>query len=315
MRIIRSLADVTSDDRGAIAAVGNFDGVHLGHRAVIGQAQHAAHLAGAPAAVLTFEPHPRMLFQPDAPAFRLTTAAARAEAIAALGTNILFELGFDMEFSHVSAEDFITDILHRGLGLRHVVIGHDFFFGHRRRGTPEMLQQYGIRLGFGVSIIDPVTEEDGAVYSSSRVRQCLKEGDPRGAAALLGRPWEVAAEVIRGDQRGRTIGFPTANLQLEDIMHPAHGVYAVRARDEESDAWWSGVANFGRRPTVNDRGPLLEVNLFDVSPDLYGRQLRVQFIDFIRPEMKFSGLDELKAQIARDADAARQTLSDQRLTE
>ncbi|MEP6148069.1 MAG: riboflavin biosynthesis protein RibF, partial [Nisaea sp.] len=191
-----------------------------------------------------------------------------------------------------------------------VVIGHDFFFGHRRRGTPEMLQEYGIRLGFGVSVIDPVTEQDGAVYSSSRIRQCLTEGDPRGAAALLGRPWEVAATVIRGDQRGRTIGFPTANLQLEDIMHPAHGVYAVRARDEESDLWWSGVANFGRRPTVNDRGPLLEVNLFDVSPDLYGRKLRVQFIDFIRPEMKFSGLDELKAQIARDADAARQTLSE-----
>jgi riboflavin kinase / FMN adenylyltransferase len=310
MRIIRSLADVTTDDRGAIAAVGNFDGVHLGHKAVIGQAQHAAQLAGAPAAVLTFEPHPRMLFQPDAPAFRLTSAAARAEAIAALGTNILFELGFDSEFSHVSAEDFITAILHRGLGLRHVVIGHDFFFGHRRRGTPEMLQEYGIRLGFGVSVIDPVTEQDGAVYSSSRIRQCLKEGDPRGAAALLGRPWEVSATVIRGDQRGRTIGFPTANLQLEDIMHPAHGVYAVRARDEESDLWWSGVANFGRRPTVNDRGPLLEVNLFDASPDLYGRKLRVQFIDFIRPEMKFSGLDELKAQIARDADAARQTLSE-----
>jgi riboflavin kinase / FMN adenylyltransferase len=310
MRIIRSLADVTTDDRGAIAAVGNFDGVHLGHKAVIGQAQHAARLAGAPSAVLTFEPHPRMLFQPDAPAFRLTSAAARAEAIAALGTNILFELGFDMEFSHVSAEDFITGILHRGLGLRHVVIGHDFFFGHRRRGTPEMLQEYGIRLGFGVSVIDPVTEQDGAVYSSSRIRQCLKEGDPRGAAALLGRPWDVTATVIQGDQRGRTIGFPTANLQLEDILHPAHGVYAVRARDEESGVWWSGVANFGRRPTVNDRGPLLEVNLFDVSPDLYGRKLRVQFIDFIRPEMKFSGLDELKAQIARDADAARQTLSE-----
>ncbi len=310
MRIIRSLADVTTDDRGAIAAVGNFDGVHLGHKAVIGQAQHAAQLASAPSAVLTFEPHPRMLFQPGAPSFRLTSAEARAEAIAALGTNILFELGFDMEFSHVSAEDFITGILHKGLGLRHVVIGHDFFFGHRRRGTPEMLQEYGIRLGFGVSIIDPVTEQDGAVYSSSRIRQCLKEGDPRGAAALLGRPWEVAATVVRGDQRGRTIGFPTANLQLDDIVHPAHGVYAVRARDEESDLWWSGVANFGRRPTVNDRGPLLEVNLFDVSPELYGRKLRVQFIDFIRPEMKFSGLDELKAQIARDADAARQTLSE-----
>lgn len=309
MRIIRSLEDVTSDDRGAIAAVGNFDGVHLGHKAVIGEAQRAAHLAGAPAAVLTFEPHPRMLFQPDAPDFRLTTAASRAGAIGDLGINILFELQFDAAFSHVSAEDFIAGILHRGLGLRHVIIGHDFFFGHRRRGTPEMLQEYGIRLGFGVSVIDAVTEADGAVYSSSRVRQCLREGDPRGASALLGRPWEVEAEVVRGDQRGRTIGFPTANLQLDAILHPSHGVYAVRARDTDGGDWWDGVANFGRRPTVNDRGPLLEVNLFDVAPDLYGRRLRVQFIDFIRPEMKFSGLDELKAQIARDAEAARQKLS------
>ncbi|UUX51900.1 bifunctional riboflavin kinase/FAD synthetase [Nisaea acidiphila] len=310
MRIIRSLEEVTSDDRGAIAAVGNFDGVHLGHRAVIGQALHAAQLAGAPASVLTFEPHPRMLFQPDAAVFRLTTAALRAEAIAGLGINILFELGFDTEFSHLSAEDFITGILHRGLGLRHVIIGHDFFFGHRRRGTPEMLQEFGIRLGFGVSVIDAVTERDGAVYSSSRVRQCLQEGDPRGAAALLGRPWEVEAEVVHGDRRGRTIGFPTANLQLEHVLHPAHGVYAVRARDTASGTWWNGVANFGRRPTVNDRGPLLEVNLFDVAPDLYGRKLRVQFIDFIRPEMKFSGLDELKAQIARDVEVAREKLSD-----
>jgi riboflavin kinase/FMN adenylyltransferase len=309
MRIIRSLGDVTSDDRGAIAAVGNFDGVHLGHKAVIGQAQRAAHLAGVPAAVLTFEPHPRMLFQPDAQAFRLTSATLRAEAIAALGVNLLFELGFDEAFSHLSAEDFITQVLHRGLGLRHVIIGHDFFFGHRRRGTPEMLQEFGIRLGFGVSVVDAVTEEDGAVYSSSRVRQCLKEGDPRGAATLLGRPWEVEAEVIKGDQRGRTIGFPTANLQLADILHPAHGVYAVRAWDVRGGDWWNGVANFGRRPTVNDRGPLLEVNLFDVAPDLYGRKLRVQFIDFIRPEMKFSGLDELKAQIARDAEVAREKLS------
>lgn len=309
MRIIRSLEEVTSDDRGAIAAVGNFDGVHLGHKAVIGQALHAAQLAGAPASVLTFEPHPRMLFQPDAPAFRLTNAASRAEAIAALGINILFELGFDDAFSHLPAESFISDVLHRGLGLRHVIIGHDFFFGHRRRGTPEMLQEFGIRLGFGVSVIDPVTEADGAVYSSSRVRQCLKEGDPLGAAALLGRPWEVEGEVIKGDQRGRTIGFPTANIQLEDVLHPAHGVYAVRARDVRTGENWSGVANFGRRPTVNDRGPLLEVNLFDAAPELYGRKLRVQFIDFIRPEMKFSGLDELKAQIARDAEVAREKLS------
>lgn len=309
MRIIRSIEDVTSNDRGAIAAVGNFDGVHLGHQAVIGEAQRFARLAGAPSAVLTFEPHPRMLFQPDAPPFRLTDSAGRAEAIGALGVDILFELGFDEGFAHLSAEAFISDILHRGFGLRHVVIGHDFFFGHRRRGTPEMLQEYGIRLGFGVTIIEPVTEADGAVYSSTRIRQCLKEGDPRGAAALLGRPWEVEAKVMHGDARGRTIGFPTANLQLGDIINPAHGVYAVRASDAASGESWNGVANFGRRPTVNDRGPLLEVNLFDVSPDLYGRKLRVQFIDFIRPEMKFSGLEELKAQIARDADEARRKLS------
>lgn len=309
MRVIRDLNDVTADDRGAIAALGNFDGVHLGHRAVIGEAQRSARMAGVPAAVLTFEPHPRSLFQPDAPPFRLSSRETRAEAIAALGVNLLFELAFDEAFSHLTAEVFISEVLHRGLGLRHVVVGHDFFFGHRRRGTPEMLQEYGVRFGFGVTVVDPVTEADGAVYSSSRVRQCLREGDPKGAAALLGRPWEIDGVVIEGDRRGRTIGFPTANLQLGGLLQPAHGVYAVRVRVEGERDLLPGVANFGRRPTVNDRGPLLEVNLFDVAADLYGKRLRVQLIDFIRPEMKFSGLDELKAQIARDAETARGLLA------
>lgn len=309
MKIIRHTRDITPDLSGAVAALGNFDGVHLGHQAVIARAKAIADAKGASSAVMTFEPHPRMLFQPDGAEFRLTSADARAEAIAALGVDILFEVPFDEALSYVSAEDFVS-MLRQAYKLTHVVIGYDFHFGHRRRGTPDMMIELAREMGFEATCLEAEVEEDGAIYSSSRVRQCLNEGDPKGAAALLGRPWEIVAEVVKGDQRGRTIGFPTANLQLADLMHPAHGVYAIEASIEGDDATWiKGVANFGRRPTVNDRGELLEVHLFDVEPDLYGKRLKVRLLDFIRPEMKFDGLDALKAQIARDEEKAREILS------
>ena len=301
MRIHRNMAEIAEDQRGSVAAIGNFDGVHLGHRAVIERTQHIASGLAAPTAVVTFEPHPRVLFQPDARPFRLSSSDSRAEALAGLGVDALFEVPFDADFAQITAEDFVSDILISRLGLRHVVVGHDFHFGHRRRGNAEMLVEFSENLGFGVTRVEAVAEEDGAVYSSSRVRQCLREGDPAGAAELLGRPWEIRALVETGDQRGRTIGFPTANLRLGPLLAPTKGVYAVRVRVDAEADWLSGVANFGRRPTVNDLGELLEVHLFGVDRDLYGRVLHVQFIDFIRPERKFSGLDELKAQIAEDA--------------
>lgn len=316
MEIVRTLAAVQPRQRGAVAAIGNFDGVHLGHRAVIGEAARIAGDLHAPLAVLTFEPHPRAFFQPDAAPFRLTTSEGRAARLEALGVDLLFELPFDDGFAHVTAEAFVDEVLHAALGLRHVVVGYDFNFGHRRRGTPDMLVERAGHRGFGATKVAAVHESDGAVYSSSRIRQCLAEGDPRGAASLLGEPWEVAGTVEEGDRRGRTIGFPTANLRLGPLMCPRLGVYAVRAALEEgagpggerAGGWMAGVANLGVRPTVNDRGVLLEVHLFDRAVELYGRRLRVRLVDFIRPERKFGGLDELKAQIAADAARAREIL-------
>lgn len=311
MEIVRSLAAVQPRQRGAVAAIGNFDGVHLGHRAVIGEAARIAGGLHAPLAVLTFEPHPRAFFQPGAAPFRLTTSEGRAARLEALGVDLLFELPFDDAFAHVTAEAFVDEVLHRDLGLRHVVVGYDFNFGHRRRGTPDMLVERAGHQGFGATKVAAVHESDGAVYSSSRIRQCLAEGDPRGAASLLGEPWEIAGTVEEGDRRGRTIGFPTANLRLGGLMCPRLGVYAVRAALDEGEAaggWMAGVANLGVRPTVNDRGVLLEVHLLDRAVDLYGRRLRVRLVDFVRPERKFGGLDELKAQIAADAARAREIL-------
>ncbi|NQW11353.1 MAG: bifunctional riboflavin kinase/FAD synthetase [Alphaproteobacteria bacterium] len=311
MEIVRSLQAVEPRHQGAVVAIGNFDGVHLGHRAVIGEAARIAGDLHAKLAVLTFEPHPRLFFQPTIEPFRLTTATVRATKLEELGVDLMFELRFDRAFAEISADAFIEDVLHRTIGARHVVIGYDFNFGHRRRGTPDMLVERAGHLGFGATKVSAVHESDGAVYSSSRIRQCLSEGDPRGAASLLGAPWEVEGIVEEGDRRGRTIGFPTANLRLGPLVCPRLGVYAVRARLDEGEgagSWMTGVANLGQRPTVNDRGILLEVHIFDRDLDLYGRRLRVRLIDFIRPERKFDGLDALTAQIAADAARARELL-------
>ncbi|MDE0809512.1 MAG: bifunctional riboflavin kinase/FAD synthetase [Alphaproteobacteria bacterium] len=310
MRIIRGNNPIDQDDRGTVAALGNFDGVHLGHQSVIQAAGQVARELGAPLSVLTFEPHPRMLFQQETATFRLSTTDTRAEALADIGVETLFELAFDQDFSQLAAEDFVPRVLGDMLGLRHVVCGYDFVFGHRRRGNPELLESQGREHGIGVTRMDAVTEEDGAVYSSTRVRQCIAEGDPRGATELLGRPWNFTAVVEQGDQRGRTIGFPTCNLRVVDLVQPAHGVYAIQVRVADEGVWLPGVANFGRRPTVNDRGPLFEAHLFDVDRDLYDKALTIRVIDFIRPEMRFSGLEALTAQIAADATRAREILAE-----
>ena len=310
MRIIRGNNPIDQDDRGTVAALGNFDGVHLGHQSVIQAAGQVARELGAPLSVLTFEPHPRMLFQQETATFRLSTTDTRAEALADIGVETLFELAFDQDFSQLAAEDFVPRVLGDMLGLRHVVCGYDFVFGHRRRGNPELLESQGTEHGIGVTRMDAVTEEDGAVYSSTRVRQCIAEGDPRGATELLGRPWNFIAVVEQGDQRGRTIGFPTCNLRVVDLVLPAHGVYAIQVRVADEGVWLPGVANFGRRPTVNDRGPLFEAHLFDVDRDLYDKALTIRMIDFIRPEMRFSGLEALTAQIAADATRAREILAE-----
>ena len=308
MRIFRH-DNVGAADRGAVVAIGNFDGVHLGHRQVIERAGAIATAAPAPHAVLTFEPHPRSVLHADALPFRLTPFRAKSRLIEGLGVDLLFTLHFDLAFAQRSAEDFVAHVLVDGLGARHVVVGYDFVFGHNRRGTPALLAEEGGKHGFGVTIVDPVATPGGPVYSSTRIREHLAQGRPREAAALLGRFWEIDGRVERGDERGRTIGFPTANLLLADYLRPAAGVYAVRAAFGRNGRWWKAVANFGRRPTFGGSDLRLEAHLFDFAGDLYGKHLRVQLVDYIRPEQKFSGLEALKAQIATDAEAARQILA------
>jgi riboflavin kinase/FMN adenylyltransferase len=310
MQIFRHTENLPAAARGAVVAIGNFDGVHRGHQTVVAAAQAEARRLGVPLCVLSFEPHPRSLFRPQDPPFRLTPFRIKARLLEALGVDLHVVLHFDLAFAARSAEDFIETVLVRSLGARHVVVGYDFCFGHRRAGTPETLTAFGRRLGFGVTIVTQASDETGGLYSSSRARELLAAGDTHGAAEILGRPWEIEGRVEHGDQRGRLLGFPTANVALAEFMHPKLGVYAVKAAVDSGNGlqWIGGVANLGMRPTVGGTRVQLEVHLFDYAGDLYGRHLRVALLGFIRLEMKFSGLDQLKAQIAADSDTARRML-------
>ncbi len=302
MRVFPNWQGVPPDARGATVALGNFDGVHLGHSSVI-RAAHAAR-PDVPLAVLTFEPHPREVFRPDDLPFRLTLSAERADALAGLGVDLLYELPFNHEFSLMTAEDFVGEVLHAGLGARHLVSGQDFAFGHRRGGNTRFLADRAEALGMGLTLVPAVTDAHGPL-SSTRIRRALQDGYPERATEELGRPWAIRGVVSHGDKRGRTIGFPTANVPLGRHLEPARGVYAVTAR-LAGGAMHKGVANIGRRPTVNEgTESRLEVNLFDFDGDIYDTEITVALHQYIRAEVKFSGLDALKAQIASDAEQAR----------
>ncbi len=305
MRIFSDWRDLPDDSRGGAVALGNFDGVHLGHAHVL-RAAHGAR-PDSPLAVLTFEPHPREMFRPDDPPFRLTLPPARNEALAALGVKIVYELPFDTAFSEMTAEAFVTEVLWRGIGAHHLVCGPDFAFGHRRGGDTVFLAARAEALGVGLTVVPPLSDESGPI-SSSRIRRALQDGYPERATQKLGRHWAIRGTVAHGDARGRTIGFPTANIPLGRHLEPARGVYAVTARLPDGHRL-RGVANIGRRPTVN-AGPesRLEVNLFDFEGDLYDEELEVALHAFLRPERKFAGLEALRAQIAADAAAARRLL-------
>ncbi len=306
MQVFHDWRDLPADARGASVALGNFDGVHRGHAAVVAAARAAR--PDAKLAVLTFEPHPRELFRPDDPPFRLTLAAERADALAALGVDLLYELPFTEAFSLTGADAFVAEMLHAGIGARHLAAGRDFAFGHRKGGDAGFLAARAAALGIGLTLVPPVKDAEGPL-SSSRIRRALTEGYPERAAAELGRPWAIRGIVAHGDARGRTIGFPTANIALGRHLEPARGVYAVTVRLPDGRVC-GGAANIGRRPTVN-AGPesRLEVHLFDVSEDLYGAELTVGLLSYLRPEVKFAGLDALRAQIARDAAEARRVLA------
>lgn len=316
MRLFRYYTPLPQDARGAVVALGNFDGVHLGHRAVIGTAGDLARRQGAAHGVLSFEPHPREFFRPGEPSFRLTPFRAKANRIAELGVDLLFNLHFDTLLASMDAERFITDVLVDGLAVRHLVVGWDFVFGQGRGGHADTLIAAGKQHGFGVTVMDPVRDAPSAaaVISSTMIRRHLTAGEPKIAAQLLGAPWEIDGRVDHGDQRGRTIGFPTANVAMTGYLRPRAGVYAVRAGIEpvgDADTpivWCDGVANIGDRPTVGGTDFRLEAHLFDFSADIYERRIRVQLIDWVRPEMKFSGLSALKEQIARDSETARRLL-------
>ncbi len=306
MEVVRTWRGLPDALRGATVALGNFDGVHLGHAHVL-RAAHGAR-PGAKLAVLTFEPHPRELFRPDDPPFRLTLSAERAAALAALGVQVLYELPFDDAFSLLTAEDFVAGVLHQGVGAAHLTCGPDFAFGHRRGGDLPFLAKRAESLGIGLTIAPPLIE-GGAPISSTRIRRLLQDGYPERAAQELGRPWAVRGPVTHGDARGRTIGFPTANVPLGHHLEPARGVYAVTARMADGTQV-PGVANIGRRPTVADGAiSRVEAHLFDWSGDLYGQEVAVALHAFLRAERKFASFDELRGQIATDAAQARELLT------
>lgn len=311
MHLFRHYEGLPDDLKGSVVAVGNFDGVHRGHQIVLAEAASQARRLGAPLAVLSFEPHPRAIFRPDDPPFRLTPFRIKARLLEALGVDLHIVLHFDEPFSRRSADDFVREVLVGGLGARHVVIGHDFCFGHRRQGNADTLRGFGDAYGFGVSVVTQASDETGGAYSSSRVRELLADGKPREAAEILGRPWEIEGRVEHGDKRGRELGYPTANVDLDDYLRPAFGIYAIRAGVDEGGPirWLDGVANIGIRPMFRTSRPLLEAFLFDFSGDLYGRHLRVQLVEFLRGEMKFDSLDALIAQMDEDSQHAREALS------
>lgn len=310
MRIVRDYQYVDPHDRGASVAIGNFDGVHLGHQAVIEQTRKVAGENGSPLGILTFEPHPREYFAPDAPDFRLMNAEAKVHRLEKLGVEILYQLNFNAALSNLSAEQFASEVICKGLGLRHVVVGADFCFGKGRAGTADTLLELGAKYGFGVTIAELVSDH-GEIFSSTAIRTALSEGRPEDAKRMLGHWHRIDAEVINGDQRGRELGYPTANLSLDGLHLPKFGVYAVLVDvlDGPHKGRYHGAASIGMRPTFGVNIPNLEVHIFDFSGDIYGAEISVALVAFQRPEEKYDSLDALITQMDADCVESRRILA------
>ena len=312
MKIFRHFPEVTPGLKGAVVAIGNFDGVHRGHRALIAEARLQAEARKAPLAVLSFEPHPQEFFKPGPDCFRLTPLRSKARLLSELGVDALYALNFDAEMATRTPQEFVTQVLMDGLGISGVVVGHDFEFGKGRAGNLAVLSYMGEMEGFTVTAFDTVTTEGDEKISSSLIRKLLRDARPEEAARLLGHWWAVEARVEHGDARGREMGFPTANMHLGHCLAPAFGVYAVKVSILDNDhvvARHDGVANFGIRPMYEVQVPLMETHLFDFAGDLYGKYLSVELVRYIRPEAKFDGLPALITQIGVDAAKAREILA------
>jgi len=311
MRIFTTWHDLTDTDRGASAAIGNFDGVHLGHQAVIDIARAESARSGSPLGIVTFEPHPRQAFAPGAPPFRLMNAESRAHRLDRLGVKFLYQLEFGPELYRLTPKRFARDILAGGLGLSHAVVGEDFRFGRARAGNARDLQAFGREFGFRVSTARLV-EDRGAEVSSTAIRRKLAEGKPRDAAAMLGHWHRIDGPVLHGDRRGKALGYPTANMSIMDLHPPKFGVYAVTVDvlDGPHRGIYAGAASIGVRPMFGANPPNLETHIFDFDGDLYGTLLSVALVEYLRPELKFDGIAPLIEQMSADCARARRIIAD-----
>ncbi len=306
-RVFDLEGEFPAEFRGGHLAIGNFDGMHRGHQAVLTATIDRARAEGRPALAMTFEPHPRSFFAPDKPVFRLTPPAAKARLAKALGLDGLVVVDFTAEFANRTAGDFVSDVLVRRLGISDATIGWNFHFGRGREGSPAFLDEAGRRSGFSVDVVEPFACEDGELVSSSRIRTALEAGDLAEASGLLGYRWFVEGTVVGGDRRGRDLGFPTANVRLASDCRLKLGVYAVTFRVD--GVTHMGVANWGRRPQFDNGAPVLETYVFDFSGDLYGKTVDVGFVSYLRPEAKFETLQGLIDQMNLDCAEARAVLA------
>lgn len=291
--------------RDCVVLIGNFDGVHLGHQALIARARQFANDMGKSLGVLTFEPHPHQLFRPDEPPCRITPHQLKVERLAAQDVDIILSLPFDWDFASQSAEAFVQHILIEGLAAAHVIVGYDFKFGQLRQGTPDTIKNAGI----AVSVIDEIKGNSDASLSSSRVRQLLRHGKIAQANDVLGWDWEIRGEVFQGDQRGRELGYPTANIRLADTIHPAYGIYACFVKFTGQEDWMMGATNIGIRPMFEVPMAQVETFIFDFDREIYGETLSVRPIERLRGEAKFNSLDDLIIQMKKDCDQARAILT------
>lgn len=308
MLVIDDIEKCTDDHRGHVIAVGNFDGVHRGHQSLLAHGKKLAEKSGKKFGVLSFEPHPQRLFRPDDPPFRITPFAVKRDCLEKAGVDILYSANFDWDFASQTPDEFIKNVLNNGIDPEHIIVGYDFCFGQLRKGNPDTLRA----AGYNVTVMEKIADDGDAAYSSSRIRQALRHGQIHEANEMLGWEWEVRGIIQKGDQRGRELGYPTANVPLNDAIHPAYGVYAtwVKIQDDGTDApWLPAATNIGIRPMFELQVGQIEAYIFDFDRDIYDKTLCVKPVKRIRGEAKFDSLDDLIAQIDNDCEKARQILS------